>query len=72
MTRHADTLRRQLDFAISHGDHAAALMLAPRLRRAQHEVDFRPGCSVCGSDGHLVCNREPLSELEMRYRFGDR
>jgi hypothetical protein len=72
MTRHADALRRQLDFAISHGDHAAALMLAPRLRRAQHEVDFKPGCPLCGSEYHLLCNREPWSELEKRYAAGDR
>jgi hypothetical protein len=68
--RQTDTLERQLRWAVSHGDHAGALMLAPRLRRARQVADPIKGCSVCGSDSHHVCNGEPWSELELSYRFG--
>jgi len=35
--RHLDVLRRKLDWAIAHGDHAGAVLLGIRIRRELEE-----------------------------------
>jgi hypothetical protein len=63
-------LTRQLEAARIIGDRAAVTMLTARIRRI-HAAAITT-CPVCGGAGHALCNREPWSELEMRFAAGDR
>ena len=63
-------LTDQLQRAEEIGDHAAVTMLLARIRLFRGR-EIRT-CRRCGATSHIVCNRAPLSELEMRYRAGDR
>jgi hypothetical protein len=65
-----ERLTRQLEQARIIGDRAAVTMLTARIRRIRAAAIV--GCPRCGSEYHLLCNREPWSELEMRYAAGDR
>lgn len=65
-----ERLTRQLERARIIGDRAAITMLDARIRRIRAAAIV--GCRVCGSSGHVLCNREPWSELELRFAAGDR
>jgi hypothetical protein len=65
-----ERLTRQLEHARIIGDRAATTMLTARIRRFRAAAITT--CPACGGTGHALCNREPWSELEMRFAAGDR
>jgi hypothetical protein len=71
----ADRLRRIYATALARGDRATQLLTAARLcalcGEGDCEASLRHNCRPGPPTGVLRAT-EPWSELELRYRFGDR